>query len=1271
MVAMAKAEGRSASRVLRQRGVANGKRKGSSKTVAAHSKKPAPKSVAKKRRASSTHEPQKRPSGELRSSSLPLSFGNPFPWMVTEAHVRHLTDQTLRDVMRELLVAQAYLDGGDISKVVVNAELKAKDCGADATTPPVSRPSAWLNDTETCWQFKAGGAGAPSRIGGEASKSVPRQVLAAGGRFVLVASGSAGGQPQIDTRKAALVRQAKATKLPKDRIDVLTSELLTNWINEHPAIAARLRGLPTGYMSLRTWARLRPHRDPWASSATLERKIEGIRSTISFQNDGPVHVHVWGRPGVGKTRFVLQCCMNAPWKESVLYVPQGTEADVAGILGAVTQANVGRLVLVVDEVQPENVRAFSSYAQGSDKIRLITIGHHSSPDEEHIEQMEVVALDDDTMSKLIVRAHPKMPPEHIRYIVDFADGYTRLARLAAHAVATNQTIDTRDLLQRGDIKQLMRSMLGDGDRRPLHVLAALTSVGWTGQREEEGLAIARHFGLEWSDVTSGVIRFHEANGIAPQANDLRYISPEPLGVFLALDAIETHGERYRSLYDALPNDQARRAYNERLGMIIAHPFAKNFGEEELSRFFHWSHFTDGHAVERWVTLIAANPTLAASKVLSALRGATDAERLTIVRNARRNLVRGLLRLTAHADAFHDAALALAELAAAENETWSNNASGEFVSRFQLYLGGTAAAYSDRLHVIEELLETERPALKTLAVNALLPALDAHEVEHYDDVRGFAPPVPWTPKNGEEELECGLRAIELLTRAAALRVPDDALVHAADFLAMLLRNESIRERVADFLRAVVTAHPHSRERIRRIVHDVARNSRTLWKDRSESEISWIESLADEFSDKSEIGQLRERVGQPDFDRSVELLRDLAETAMTKPDLVWSQWDWLTSGEPRGTWLFGVALARSDSGEDFLKGFAARQEPRADYSLVAGYVRERSQAHGDAWLEDWVDSLESSNSAMASDLTVRIGDTTRGARRLLRMWNAQQLPADIAARLAFGPWALGPDLDSFLELLETLIRVESNLLPVLHMLDNRIQKRPEELPELRSLALTSVQNSSALDADTMSQYHWDVLARALLPQNVREIARTIFHAQRRLDGSGFFLDQSEALKTLDACIAADANGVWDELRACLTDDLGGEHFVIGFPQHVLGRMPRARVLDWIAEKPKVRAPLIARITAKDFSDESLAAAILEVAGTQEEVRSRFFSALTTGIWYGNASEHWSRLAGEMEVVAKRTVVAGLRRFASFAATELRRMAKQDQGREAEEEIRPFRG
>jgi hypothetical protein len=176
--------------------------------------------------------------------------------------------------------------------------------------------------------------------------------------------------------------------------------------------------------------------------------LEESRRELDFASGAFVHLHIFGRPGVGKTRFALEVCRDAPWCKSVLYVPQVSNASAGQLLDFIAQANEARLALVVDEVQAKDLRSLGLSAQSANgRIRLITIGHVESTDRKNIAQTEVKPLDEQTATKVIKSWHPNMPEEGVRYVVKFAGGFVRLAQMAALAVAKDPRIDTAKLLK--------------------------------------------------------------------------------------------------------------------------------------------------------------------------------------------------------------------------------------------------------------------------------------------------------------------------------------------------------------------------------------------------------------------------------------------------------------------------------------------------------------------------------------------------------------------------------------------------------------------------------------------------------------------------------------------------------------------------------------------------------------------------------------------------------------------------------------------------------
>src|SRR5258708_22477685 len=123
------------------------------------------------------------------------------------------------------------------------------------------------------------------------------------------------------------------------------------------------------------------------------------------------------------------------------------------------------------------------------------------------------------------------------------------------------------------------------------VVGLVSRVGWNGEPEQEGQALAKLLGMDWYQVKDHVHRMHDRLGIAPPGGRYRYISPRPLALYLALEALEIYGDRLRELPGILPTEAARDAFYERLGELAEFPAARNWCQEELVRFFSLADFS--------------------------------------------------------------------------------------------------------------------------------------------------------------------------------------------------------------------------------------------------------------------------------------------------------------------------------------------------------------------------------------------------------------------------------------------------------------------------------------------------------------------------------------------------------------------------------------------------------------------------------------------------------------------------------------------------------
>jgi DNA polymerase III delta prime subunit len=1193
---------------------------------------------------------------------------------VSPERIAAMNDEDLNVLMGQLLRAQAYKCGSPSNKIRVNTEGKAQDDGCDGWSAKPVTPDDWLGSTNTCWQFKAGSAGEPRRLDGEASKRIPKETLISGGRFVVVASGSTNGKKGEDDRLAKLAADASAAGIPTEQIEVIGSERLTNWCNQHPAVAACWAGRPDGLWSLDDWSNSDEHQVPWHASAAVQSELDAGRADLDFVVGSVYHLHIQGPPGVGKTRFALELCREAAWRYAVIYIRQAADLRLAELIDGAAADNGVQLTVVADEVQPEMLRPLrDSVGRGNGRIRLITVGHSPSPDLTRIPARLVKPLDPEAMRKVIKGWYPAMPPEHIDFVVRFAGGYVRLGRLAADAIVRDSSLDVTGLLSRDEIRGFLDGMLGMGDRRALYVVAVLNRVGWTDDKQNEAEVIAQHFGLDWNWVRATVDGFHRRLGIVPRGGRYRYISPTPLGIHLAVEAWTTYPDLLPKLPDVLPSEEARDAYYDRLQSMASNPQAREYAREELKFFFRVDDFMDARRVRRWSALSSADPDVAARNILTALSDASLEDRRRIEDRARREAVGALVGLAWRSSSFHDAVKALALLAEAENETWANNASAEFVARFQIFLSGTAVPYNDRLSVLDELLAEERPSLASLVVKSLAQAGNQHAIRMSSNpAADELPEKEWQPSTEAKYFECVEAAVARLSAIAKRGVTgvQADLVAAAENLSMMLRESTVQKPVAGFFDAVREAYPVTREPLRRIIADIIHRERQYWRKLSPQEIEVLEALQARFEDPSLGARLQQYVGQELWDQEEQPdVQPLAEELLSTPEVLAEYWPWLTSGDASGAWRLGEALAAVDLNGELSEKLPSLPGAGRDLRLLCGYVSARRRTLGNEWYDRWVDSQferDPKPIALLFEVAWRCGATESVASIVVTLLRTESVSPEIVGQLGFGRW--GENLA--VNVLETVLRAmtetghSETAIGILH---HRMKVNPSEASRWIPLALQLVTSTELIRSKHMTNYHWKEVTNAIVADHPKEIAAAILREQADRESGVWFAEYSDAKDVLLACVEQDPSGVWSVMQSYLSSPTGAYMLSIGFPRGVLERMPADEVWAWIQEQPDGRAEMVARLTSKDMStDETLTSRIVGMYGDNEQVASAFFSEYVSGTWSGPVSVRWDQLADSLQEVSERTALPKLRRWALDSVRSLRRMAERDRQREEEEDL-----
>lgn len=129
-----------------------------------------------------------------------------------------------------------------------------------------------------------------------------------------------------------------------------------------------------------------------------------------------------------------------------------------------------------------------------------------------------------------------------------------------------------------------------------------------------------------------------------------------------------------------------------------------------------------HGSRLFLAMCTVNPVISAEALSTVIAGMSFQRLETeLCGDARRNVVRALEKLSFSHSSYGKAMPALAKLAVAENESWSNNARGQFLQLFHVELAGTESTLLERLEILKDLIEKDI-AYVPLVVDAIGSAL---------------------------------------------------------------------------------------------------------------------------------------------------------------------------------------------------------------------------------------------------------------------------------------------------------------------------------------------------------------------------------------------------------------------------------------------------------------------------------------------------------------------------------------------------------------------
>ena len=256
-------------------------------------------------------------------------------------------------------------------------------------------------------------------------------------------------------------------------------------------------------------------------------------------------------------------------------------------------------------------------------------------------------------------------------------------------------------------------------------------------------------------------------------------------------------ERYEKLVDVIQlraglNARAQSHFDAMLSYAKESPAATALAQRLLGKggkFESLAGFLAPGGTGLFFAVAQANPKAALRRFADALgRESVDA-RKQFQGDGRRTAVHRLEQLAVPRETFFEAADCLLLLAESENESWSNNATGIFVSLFGLgydKLAASEVAPYEKLRYLDGLLHSDTDFYRQIAVRALSESLEPFisrtAIEETIGLRRL--PDRWMPKTVAELHDSYVAHVDLLETSLGFLPPQEALVGVEKRLTLL-------------------------------------------------------------------------------------------------------------------------------------------------------------------------------------------------------------------------------------------------------------------------------------------------------------------------------------------------------------------------------------------------------------------------------------------------------------------------------------------------------
>lgn len=1206
---------------------------------------------------------------------------------VSNSDLERLMPDEAVDVFRELIWAEASSNKIGINLINVPSAITVADGGIDAEARDVKEDSTQgiIKAGLTRYQIKTGSI---SLTEGSAKdillnekqteiKSRIKSCLDKGGTLVIVFF----GVDNPETRDNQFIEICKKILIPFDskysnaKIEIWRQNNIIGFLRAFPSLALFVNGRDNqSFQTHSSWSKLDDMDKQLKIGKEQEAFITNMQTELRRCDEG-IHIRIYGEPGVGKTRLVLEATKAYDLMPLVIYCDTAEKFRDSSLMNEILmEDNNFSVLLVIDECDSDD-RSYiwNKLKHSGPRIKLVTIYNEPENTSGSIKYYDVPSLNDLQITEIIQSY--SIPKDVAERWSDICSGSPRVA----HVIGLNLKNNPDDLLRAPDTVNVWRRYVSGSDNKDsddvreryivLKQIALFKRFGYGARVANEAKIIAAKLEKDFKYITwprfQEIIKYLKSHKILQGENTL-YITPKALHIKLWIDWWDTYGVGFdlESFTETLTDD-LKEWFFEMFEYAAASPIAQKIVKDLFSEkgpLHNQEYLKKKLGAKFFAALSKADPVSALNFLKRTIRS-WDNEELLQFTDGRREVVWALERIAILRECFSDAARLLLALGEAENETWSNNASGVFTELFTLGYGHVASSEAlphERLPILKEALESNSNKRQLLAIRACNHALES---EHWTRMAGVGryglnrEPLLWMPKT-YGELYDAFKEVWQLLRQSIDNLPHDAQQEAANVLLNRARGlgrfEYLVNMVIDTLtelseksyidKKTVLAH------VIEILHYEGNNLPEVVKKRWEhlrdtltgsgysalmKRYIAMDLLSDQFDENGELK-----------DKTKPLIKKLAEDSAKNLNLLIPELKWLVTEEAKNGYIFGYELGQNDVDFHALPLILEALRNSSDLSdyFVGGYFNSVYERNRDKWESELDKLIEDSRlSLLIPGITWRSGLTDQSALRILKLAKTGRIQIN-----SFGLFAYGGTIrkisenvfNSWIEfLLDSTEDYSVSIALELHFFYYVVSKDskttlPEQLT-YRILRDSLFQKQESKKHHNMNDYHWTVTGKAFVatyPEKSLKIAEIMIE---HFGEKGTIVEDyySKTHEVINLIARKNPEEVWEIITRYLGPPIdsrafhirqwlrGGEHYKE--KEGALTFFTLKSIWEWIDGDAKKRAPYLAGFVPNALFKEDnricLAREVLSRYGSDKNVRHNFTSNFSSETWWGSESLH----------------------------------------------------